>query len=353
LKGLTGFIGFKPSKAILCQIAFIAILLAIPMIERDPFVLHVLIMSAFWAAAGGGWNIVGGYSGQLSLGHAVFFGLGAYACVLLLILWAIPPLIGALFGALISILAALFITFPTSRLRGPYFALATLAFGESIRIIFLLLRDITGGAVGLGVPAIGEVPFIGERSMGYALEGDPIVYLYFVSKIPYYYFALALMLIVLYVSHRVENSKFGIFLESIREDEDAAMALGVPTLRYKLYASAVSAAITSICGSFYAIYIRYVTPYTVFNMMFSVQMAIVTILGGMGTVWGPVIGSFILTPASEALRVFLSGRLAAGHLVVYGVIMVVIIMLLPKGIIPSLRLRFEKKVPHPMREGGS
>ncbi|MEM3462564.1 MAG: branched-chain amino acid ABC transporter permease [Candidatus Bathyarchaeia archaeon] len=331
--------------------AFLAALLILPIFESDPFLLHILIMSMFWAAAGGGWNIVGGYSGQLSLGHAVFFGLGAYACALLLILWAIPPIIGALFGALISILAALFITFPTSRLRGPYFALATLAFGESIRIIFLLLKDVTGGAIGLGVPAIGEIPFIGERSMGYALKGDPIVYLYFVSKAPYYYFTLALMLIVLCISHKVENSKFGIFLEAIRENEDAAMSLGVPTLKYKLYASIVSAAITSICGSFYAVYIRYVTPYTVFNLMFSVQMAIVTILGGMGTVWGPVIGSFILTPASEALRVFLSGRLAAGHLVVYGAIMIAIIMLLPKGITPSLRLRFRRSPRLTPRDG--
>lgn len=321
---------------------FFLILAIIPIFTQNPYILHILIMSLFWATAGSAWNLLGGYCGQVSLGHGAFFGLGSYIMLLLLIIWGIAPIFGIILGSIISAVVGFLIAYPFSRLKGAYYSLATLAFGESILILFLLFREITGGAVGLGVPFIGEVPFLGAKSMGYRLQGNPLFFFQFKSKIPFFYIIFGLILCLIYITHVLEKSKFGIWLQAISEDEDAAMCCGVPCVKYKMYATAISAFLTSICGSYYALYVRYVIPGTVFNVMMAIKMAIVVILGGLGTIWGPLIGSFILIPVSEILRVLFAGSLVGGHMVVYGAIMIIIILLIPEGILPFWRTKKRK-----------
>jgi branched-chain amino acid transport system permease protein len=307
----------KGSLVALAVVAVAAV--AVALTVRDKFYLHVLIMMLFYGAISSAWNIVGGFAGQLSLGHAAFFGIGAYTSTLMFINLGVSPWIGMLVGAVLATVVAGGIGYPSFRLRGPFFTLVTIAFAEVLRILTLYAHDFTKGSIGISVPfrpAVGN--FIFRQVSAYV------------------YVAVAFLAIAVLVSLWIESSRLGYYLAAIREDEDAAQALGIDAARYKLVAVLVSAFFTALGGTFYAQYIFYIEPFQTFSLDFSVLLAMMAIIGGLGTVWGPVAGAFLVTPLQEFLQAHLGGELQGLHLVIYGTALILVVILLPQGIIPTI-----------------
>jgi branched-chain amino acid transport system permease protein len=310
-------------------IAAIAILLAVPAVVSS-YAVTVFIFIFFYGYLGQAWNILGGYGGQLSAGHAAFVGVGAYATTLLSMQWGLSPWLGMLVGgalaaALGAIIGGLGFRFG---LRGFYFVLLTVAFAEVCRII-TLNTDAMGGALGLYI----------------TFTGNPWQ-LQFRDNRAYYYVALALMLLATAVVAGVERSRLGAYLRAIREDEDAAEALGVDTFRYKLYAIVLSAFLTGLGGAFYANYLFSLQPNAVFGISLSVDIIIRPIVGGAGTVLGPLLGSFILSPLAEIARIYFTRPGWVGlHLVVYGLLLIGIVLFLPQGVYPQLRRAWTRRRP--------
>jgi len=290
---------------------------------KNSFYLNILVMIFFYAAASSAWNLVGGYAGQLSLGHAAFFGIGAYTSTLLFVNFGISPWIGLFAGGILAVVFAILISYPCFMLRGPFFALATIAFAEVMRILSLYFQDITRGGVGVVVPF--------KPAFANFLFRDKAVY----ALIAY-----VLLLIVIVISILIERSRFGYYLGALQDDEDAAEATGINTSRYKLLVMMISAFLTAAAGTFFAQYTAFIDPDIVFSLNFSVQFAMLSIIGGMGTVVGPILGSFILTPLDAFLRGWLGGLYAGLGFLVYGSILIVVVIYLPDGIIKWLRERF-------------
>ncbi len=310
---------FIPRRSLYVLAGVAIAVAAVTFSVTDKFYLHLLTMMLFYAAVSSAWNIVGGFAGQLSLGHAAFFGIGAYTSTLLFIDLGVSPWIGMLIGAALATLFAGAIGYPSFRLRGPFFTLVTIAFAEVLRILTIYAHDFTKGSIGISVPfrpAIGNFIF---RQLS-----------------AYVFVALAFMLITVLVSLWIESSRLGYYLAALREDEDAAQALGIDTARYKLVAVLVSAFLTSLAGTFYAQYIFYIEPFQTFSLDFSVLLAMMAIIGGIGTVWGPVASAFLVTPLQEILQAKLGGHFTGLHLVIYGTVLIVVVILLPQGIVPSL-----------------
>jgi branched-chain amino acid transport system permease protein len=301
--------------------AAVAALLALPAVLSS-YAVTVFIFIFFYGYLGQAWNILGGYGGQLSAGHAAFVGVGAYTTTLLSMHWGLSPWIGMLVGATLAaglgaIVGGLGFRFG---LRGFYFVLLTVAFAEVCRIVALNTKAM-GGALGLYI----------------TFSGNPWR-LQFQDNRAYYYVALALMLLATAVVARVERSRLGAYLLAIREDEDAAEALGVDTFRYKLYAIVLSAFLAGLGGAFYANYLFSLQPNAVFGIPLSVDIIIRPVIGGAGTLLGPLLGSLVLSPLAEVARVYFTRPGWAGlHLVVYGVLLIGVVLFLPQGIYPHLR----------------
>lgn len=296
---------------------FLGFALLYPYLFNRPFMHRMGILVLLWMLLGLAWNIIGGYGGQVSLGHAIFFGLGAYTSTILLTRWNLSPWIGMLVGAGVAAGVAVLIGWPTFRLQGHYFAIATIAAGEIFAILFRNW-ELVGAAVGIYLPV---------------QRGDRLATFQFhESKVPYYYIALALVLLAVVVTYAIEHSRMGYYLRALRADPDAARSLGVPITRYKLYAMMISAMLTAIGGTFYAQFVLYISPNTVFALMLSVQMCLVAVLGGIGTIGGPILGTLILVPMAEYSRVLLGGRGGGLHLMVYGLLIVIVSVVQPAGI---------------------
>jgi len=300
--------------------AFFLSLFLLPVLIKDQFYLDTLILIFLWAALGGAWNIVGGYAGQLSIGHGVFFGIGAYTTSLLFINLEVNPWLGTLIGASGSALLALLIGMISIRLKGPFFALATMAIVEVAHLSVLNWRSLTEGAEGLSIPF-----------------KPGIQYLMYSERWMYVYAALILMMVVYVTTVFIEKSTLGYHLVAIREDNDAAEAVGVPTLRAKLTAFCISAFLTSLGGSFYALYLNYIDPYNTFSVVFSVEIAMIAIIGGMGTSMGPILGSFLLIPLGQFLRAWMGGGQAGLYMMIYGTVLVVVVIFLPQGIVKAFK----------------
>lgn len=296
-----------------------------PLAIESPFYLHVLVMILFYAALSQAWNIIGGFAGQLSLGHTAFFGIGAYASTLVFLQYGLTPWIGAVFGGLLASIAAFAISYPCFRLRGPFFTLSTIAFGEVVRILAIYFRDLTRGSVGL------QIPF-----------KPSLTNLVFQSKASYLYLAVGFLLLTTWIAWWIQRSKLGHELVALREDEDAAEAVGINTHWAKLIAVMVSAFLTALGGVFYSQFVLFIEPYSVFSLDLSIQFALVAIIGGIGTVTGPIIGSFIVTPVSEFARAWLGGSFRGLHFLVYGLVLIVVVILLPRGIGEWLRVPYQR-----------
>lgn len=311
--------------------AALFVLLVLPSFIRDEYYLHVLVGVLFFAYMASAWNIVCGYTGQLSLGHSALCGIGGYISTLLFINAGLSPWIGMWIGAVCATGVGVLVGWPCFRLRGPYFALTTIAFAEILRIWIDNTEEIFGielrGAQGLSVPLKGHAPALFQ----------------FDGKVPYYYVILAMLVGVMAVTWWMERSRMGFYLKAIRGDQDAAEALGVNSTRYLLSAMALSSFLTALGGSFYAQFFRYINPERNMGLDLSIELALMGIVGGQGTVLGPVLGAFLLTPAGEITRATLGGKFPGLHLVIYGLVLILAMLFLPKGLIEPVRRLLGRK----------
>jgi len=295
----------------------LAALVIFPLVVTKPFPRHVMIMIFLYAMLAQAWNVLAGYCGQISLGHAVFFGAGAYTSTVLVTRFGVTPWAGMLAGALLAVLLSQVIGYPVFRLRGHYFAIATIAVGEIVQTL-VISWDWVGGARGLFVPIVRPDSF---RSFQFHQ-----------SKQTYYYIALGLLLLALAITRRMEGSRTGYYFRAIREDQDAAASLGIPVARYKQRAMGLSAGLTALGGTFYAQYILFIDPESVLPLSLSILICLVAVLGGVGTLWGPLIGAAILIPLGEWTRVALGGTGKAIDLLVYGALIMLVSVIQPGGI---------------------
>jgi branched-chain amino acid transport system permease protein len=330
--------------------ALLLALLLIPLWIKSPYALHIFILLFIAVATGESWNVIGGYAGQYSVGHAAYYGLGAYGAFILLEKH-IPPWYGVWAAVAISVVVALVIGSITFRLRGPYFVLASIAVAEIIRLGALNWKTLTNGAEGI---LLGDLPPL--QVAGHVITD-------WSSKVPYYYMGLAMAAFCLLVNIAVKHSKLGYYLQAIREDQDAAHSLGIPLALYKNAGLAISAALTALAGSYAAFYIGFIEPQAVFGIDLSVQLVLICIIGGIGTVAGPLVGAVVLVLLSEALRSnliaqglfklglsetssagqFLKENLAHAHVLIYGILVVVVILFMPDGFVGFAAARMRRR----------
>jgi branched-chain amino acid transport system permease protein len=305
----------------------LAVLLALPVV-LGPYALTIFVNILFFAYLGQAWNIVGGYAGQLSAGHAAFVGVGGYAAAVLAAEVGLTPWLGMVVGGVLAAALGAVIGYLGFRfgLRGFYFVLLTVAFAEVCRIIVNNWERL-GGAVGFYI----------------TFTGDPWQ-LQFQDDRAWYYIALALLLLATTVAWTLERRRFGIYLTAIRDDETASEAVGVDTFRYKLLAMVLSSFLTGLAGAFYAYRYSSLQPNAVFGIPLSVEIIIRPIVGGAGTLLGPIVGSFILTPLGELSRAwFGQGGWHGAHLIVYGVLLVAVVLFLPQGAVPYVAAVLRKR----------
>lgn len=298
--------------------------LMVPLVFKTSFYMQsaiYVVLYMYWASA---WNILGGYSGLFSLGHGVYIGIGAYVVAVLFYHWGVSPWIGMIVAGLVCGLLSIIIGYPVFRLKGMYYALATIALMSVFEVVFNNQSSIfgiyTGGPNGLRFPMTGSA---------WDMQ--------FSSKNGYYYVVLALLIIVLLVSDRITHSKMGYYFRSIRANPEAASSLGVPVLRYKLTAHFISAFFTGIGGAVYVTTFMYVTAKTVFGMTLSFAMVLFTIIGGANTLWGPVIGAVIMVPIEQALRIASGSEMAALSTLVYGLALCLAMLFMPDGILGQIK----------------
>lgn len=299
------------------------IAVALPLAVHNDYLMQVFFRIALFAALGLAWNLVGGYAGQLSLGHVAFFGLGAYGLAIgaahgvpMWIAFILAPLLATLFAAIIGKIVF--------RLRGPYFTLSTIAFAEVLRLVATNL-NVTGGAIGLSVPTLFHGPGFWTW---------------------FYYSAVALAIITFLVNAWTSRSRFGYYLMAIREDEDTASAVGIDTANYKLRSLLVSAFLTALGGAIYGSAFQFIVPDSILTIDISVQIAIITMLGGAGTLIGPVVGAILLLSASELFKT----QFQESHLLIYGILIVVVVLFLPEGLVGGFEHRLRRR-PRPPANG--
>jgi branched-chain amino acid transport system permease protein len=290
-----------------------------PLAIRDAYFLDSLVLILLWGALSAAWNVAGGYAGQVSLGHSAFFGLGAYSAALLGTRWGLSPWIGLLVGVGLSTVAGLAIGYLANRLRGPYFALATIAFSQVLLIVASRWRGFTQGSEGIPVPFRP-----GIWTLGFA---DKAVWVYVVLAV-----AAALYL----VQHYLDRSRRGYQLAAVREDEEAAQAIGIPSRRLTVAAVAASAALTSAGGTLWAQYVGFVDPFYVFSVDLSIRFALGAIIGGLATAAGPFLGALLITTLETYLRAAFGG-IGAGlvgiYLIIYGCALILVVRFVPQGLV--------------------
>jgi branched-chain amino acid transport system permease protein len=306
-----------------------AVLIALPLVTTSSFAIDIFIRILLFAFIGVAWNLMGGYAKQLSLGHAAYFGLGAYTSTILQIDFNVSPWIGMVAGGGVAALASLPIGWLCFRLRGPYFAIATIATAQVFMLLFLKFRDFAWGAEGTTIPNLGNAPLMMQ----------------FEGKAAYYYIALGLLAIGLAITYRIERSWMGYYLVAIGEDEDAAEAIGVNAPRIKRDIYMISAFLTALAGTFYVQYIYFIDPATAFSFNVSVEAALVSIVGGIGTLWGPVIGTILLEASSALLQSWLGSSLGGVQLTVYSLILMAVILWRPTGLLGVLTDAYRRIVP--------
>jgi branched-chain amino acid transport system permease protein len=306
---------FKNSTVLLGLLVLIAFIL--PLFAGE-YYIHIGVLVLFYAYMAVAWNILGGYAGQHSLGHALFMGIGAYTSTYLFTRLGLTPWVGMWIGGALAGLTGWFVGYLCFRygLKGPYFALVTIAMAEAA-VYVVNNTSAVGGAQGLEVAWTGSAPQLMQ----------------FDGKSGYYYVILGMTVIAVWLSSWLIKRRFGYQLISVRENEDAAEALGVDTLGIKIQALIISAIMTALGGTFFAQYFTYINPRNVFGEGPSVQILLFAIIGGLGTVWGPVVGALVLVPVAELSRSWLGGSFAGAHILLYGTVLVLVMLFMPNGII--------------------
>jgi branched-chain amino acid transport system permease protein len=346
----------------LVSLALLLGLALFPAAVKNPYALHLMILLFLSVMLGESWNVVGGYAGQYSLGHAAYFGIGAYTTLMLMEFRQVAPWWGVWAAVALAMAVSVVIGSITFRLRGPYFVLASIAVAEIIRLVVLNWKDVTKGAEGI---LVSQIP---PLAIGGTVVTD------FLSKVPFYYAGLALAVVAILANVAVQNSKLGYYFQAIREDQDAAHSLGIHLALYKNVALAISAFFTAWAGAFYALYIGFIDPATVLTVELSVEIVLICIIGGIGTILGPVVGSLVLVPLSEALRsnliyeallkagivsegskigLFLKENLAHAHVLIYGILVVAVILYMPDGVLGFAKKALARRARAPAAGAGA
>lgn len=309
-----------PKLSLYLPALFVIVLACIPVLTRNPVFLQIMILIMWYAYLTCSWNIVGGFAGQLSFAHPAFAGLGAYVSTLLFMYCGLTPWLGMLVGGLFAVLIVITIGYPCFKLRGAYFAITSIALAEVLRIAVENTDELfgikIGGPMGLLVPLRGHSP----------------LYMQFTTKEHYYYVILVMMLFGLFVTYRITKSKMGYYLAAIRNDVDAALALGVNVTKYRLLAAAISAFLAALGGTFYAQFVLYIHPSGIMGQYLAFELVFIAIVGGRGTFIGPLLGAFTLVPLSELSRIYLGGGYSGVHLLVYGFLVMLVILFMPRGL---------------------
>ncbi|WP_341988750.1 branched-chain amino acid ABC transporter permease [Azorhizobium sp. AG788] len=295
----------------------LVIVALLPFGIKDVYTQNILILTLMYAALSQSWNILGGYCGQLSLGHALYFGIGAYTSTLLYTKFGILPWFGMALGGVIAAGIALAIGHSCFRLAGHYYVIATIVIAE-IGLLLFHNWDWAGAATGIELP-------IGKDSWA--------TFQFARNKLPYFYFALGLAAVTWLVTWKIENSKWGYWWRAVKDNPEAAESLGVMVFSSKMAAAALSAFFTAVGGSFYAQFVAYIDPESVMTFQFSLLMALPAVLGGIGTLWGPALGAAILIPMTELTRTFMGGSGKGIDLIVYGVLIMLIALARPDGLV--------------------
>ena len=283
------------------------VMIFLPLAVRNDYYLDLIILVMMWSVLGMSWNLLGGFTGQVSFGHAVFFGVGAYTACLLHVKLGVSLWIGFIMAGIAASLIAIPIGLICFRLRGPYFALSVLALSEVLRLLTLYWKSLTEGAVGI-------------------LLISPVIE----SKIGYYYLIFALLILTALIISYIIRTRAGFYFMAIREEEEAAESLGIMPVRYKLLSLVISAFFTGMVGCFFANYTTFIDPYIVFSIVdISIAVVLVVALGGIGTFWGPVVGALVVVLFSEGFR----NIFAEAHVLVYGALIIIVILFLPEGIV--------------------
>ncbi|MGD1153954.1 MAG: branched-chain amino acid ABC transporter permease [Syntrophales bacterium] len=303
-------------KQITVGLAVLVLLLIFPLVVTQIFPLQVMILVFMYAMLGVAWNIMGGYAGMFSFGQAAFFGIGAYTSSFLLMTFHVNPWIGLIAGGLVAALVAAAIGYPCSNLRGHYFAIASIAFAEIVRVHFNNWT-LVNAAEGISLPMLDE---------------SFINFMFHNSKVPYYYIMLAFLILALVVCYFVATSKMGYYFRAIRESHDVAEVLGVNVVRYRLIAIMISAFLSAMAGTFYAQYVLYIDPESVMLLAISIQIVLLSMLGGAGSIMGPVIGAAVLIPIAEVTRVWLGHRGTGVDMLIYGFLITIISVYQPQGV---------------------
>ncbi|MFT3963524.1 branched-chain amino acid ABC transporter permease [Propionivibrio sp.] len=296
--------------------AALALACLLPFLVTSPAHQNFLILIMMFAQIGVAWNILGGYAGQVSLGHAAFFGIGAYTSTMLLIHTGLSPWLGMLIGGALASAFSVLIGWPCFRLKGHYFSMATIAVAEILQVLFTNWESV-GGAVGLYVPL--------QRQGWWAMVFNT-------SKLPYYYIALGLLAVTLLACWAIERSFLGYYFRAIKDEPEAARSLGIGLTRYKLVAIAISSFFTALGGSLYAQKELFIDPGSVLTTSLSIKMALVTILGGVGSLLGPAVGSAVLTGIEETTRQVFGGSGQGTDLILYALIIIGVAVYYPAGI---------------------
>lgn len=306
---------------IICLIAAIIF----PQIVRIRFVWNLLSMILVWAIVGMGWNVIGGYCGQVSNGHSLFYGIGAYTVALAGSRFRISPWIAIWIGALLSIIIAYLVGKPLLRLKGHVFAISTMALAECARIIFINWKW-CGGATGVYI---------------YSKNVNEWMYMQFKNPLNYYYVFLIFTAAILILIKCLDKSKFFYYLRTIKGNEMAAESVGINAASYKIKAYMLSAAIVSIGGSLYAQFMLYIDPSMLMTLNISMMIVLTAVMGGVGTVLGPILGAVVLTTISEYSRVYL-GKFGGLDMILYGVLVILIVLFIPGGILSIAEERYRK-----------
>jgi branched-chain amino acid transport system permease protein len=316
--------GKRSPIRIVLPVLCILVLIVIPAIFRNPSFLQLMVLVLLYAYLTTSWNLVGGFAGVLPLGHTLFAGIGAYTSTLLFIELGLTPWIGMFVGAFLAMIAGFLIGLPTLKLRGAYFALSSIAFLEGLRVVTENTKVVFG------------VKINGPQGLLLPLKGNSLYYFQFDNKTWYYYLILIMTAIVLYITYKVSVSRLGYYLMAGGEDKEAAEALGVNVFRCKMIAMMMSTFLTALGGTFYAQLVRYIYPRGIMNLELAFEIAFIAIVGGRGTIAGPILGSFLLVPVAELTRIYLGGSYLGIHLVVYGIVLMLVMIFEPRGITEPL-----------------
>lgn len=320
----------KKKKSFYIPAILMIVFLLLPNFISNNYTVTVLVTCFLFAAMGVSWNIIGGYGGKVSWSHSAFIAIGAYTCFIMYNRFGISPIIAMPVGMLICYVFATMMGLVTLQYRGPFFAITTITFAELLRVALLYFSDLTNGSSGLLIAYTKPDPWN-------MMFGDDV---------PYYYISIVLLAIVIMISIWFINSKMGYYLRAIKGDEDAAESLGIDVGRVKLHAFQLSAVITSTIGTVYALFLTYIDPNVICSTDLAIKIGAIVVIGGIAKLWGPVVGSFVVIPLSEAALTFFP---EGGAQLFYGLGLVIIVVLMPGGLItimqnPKVRNFFKKGI---------